>query len=95
MVGDLGDHHLGVVGLADHGVDAFHDEGRATAGPLREVGADRVAAVQLRRLAGEGERVGEDTVGGEQVGEHHPLAGHHLPYQLGDFAWGAGHTGLL
>ena len=39
---------------------------------------------QFRRLPGQGERVGEHAVGGEQVGEHHPLPGHHLPDLLGD-----------
>jgi hypothetical protein len=56
---------------------------------------DRLPAAQLGRPPREGERVGEDAVGGEQVGEHHGFAGHDLAHELCDLAPGAGHADLL
>jgi AcrR family transcriptional regulator len=42
-MGDLGDDDLGIVGLADHGLDAVHDEQVAGSAPVGEEGADGVA----------------------------------------------------
>jgi hypothetical protein len=56
MVGDLGDHDLGVVGLADHGLDALHDQQVTTPAPALEVVTDGLAAAELGGLPGAGRR---------------------------------------
>jgi hypothetical protein len=91
VVGDLGDHDLEVVGLPDGGLDFLDLEQFAGPGRSGEMGADGLPAGEFGRPAGRGERVGEHAVGGEQVGEDHRLAGHHLSHELGDFAWRTGH----
>ena len=91
VVGDLGDDDLGIVGLADHRLDAVHDEQVAGLAQVGEEGADGVAAAEFGGLAGEAERVGEHAVLGEQVGELDAFAGHHAADLFGDFAGAAGH----
>jgi hypothetical protein len=91
VVGDLGDDDLGIVGLADHRLDAVHDEQVAGPAQVGEEGADGVAAAEFGGLAGEAERVGEHAVLGEQAGELDAFAGHHAADLFGDLAGAAGH----
>ena len=91
MVGDLGDDDLGIVGLADHRLDAVHDEQVAGPAQVGEEGADGVAATEFGGLAGEAERVGKHAVLSEQAGELDAFAGHHTADLFGDLAGAAGH----
>jgi hypothetical protein len=95
VVGDLGDHDLGVVGLPDHGLDTLHDQQVAGPAPAPEVIPDSLPAAQLGGLPGQAERVGEDSVLGEQVGEVHAFPGDHAANLLGDFARATGHDSCL
>src|SRR5690349_13107229 len=95
VVGDLGDHDLRVVCLADHGLDALHDQQVTGPAPVLEVLPDGLAAAQFSGLAGQAERVGEHPVFGEQVGEVHAFPGDHAADLLGDLARATGHDSCL
>ena len=95
VVGDLGDHDLRVVGLPDHGLDPFHHQQVPCPAAAVKVGADGLAAAELVRLAGQPERVGEDSVRGEQVGEIDAFPGDHAADLLGDLTRATGHDSCL
>jgi hypothetical protein len=59
------------------------------------VSPDGIAAPELRRLSWRRERVGQDAVGGEQVGEGHSFPCHHLADLLGNLARRQRHGNLL
>ena len=94
-MGDLGDHDFGVVGLADQGLDALHDQQVPAPAQVPEVAPDGLAAVQFGGLPRQAERIGEHAVLGEQVGEFHAFPGDHAADLLGDLARATGHDCCL
>src|SRR5215470_19105129 len=95
VVGDLGDHDLGVVGLADHCFHAVHNHQVPGPAQVLEVVTDGLAAPELGGLPGQAERIGEHAVLGEQVGEVHAFPGDHAADLLGDLARATGHDSCL
>ena len=94
-MGDLGDHDLGIVGLADQGLDARHDQQVPGPAQVPEVAPDGLAAVQFGGLPRQAERIGEHAVLGEQVSEFHAFPGDHAADLLGDLARATGHDYCL
>jgi hypothetical protein len=94
VVLDLDDDDLRVVGVPHDHVDALDLEQGPTGGRGAVVLADRVAPRQLPRHSRRSERIAQDTVGGEEVGEDHALPGDHPADLLDDLARASVHVVL-